>query len=191
MKPELTKERLYAKYPKFYGKDLIDRHILRYQWAASYLKVTDIVLDAACGTGYGTDILSRYCGYVVGLDNNEEAISYAWKYYPKDNISYDATDLKSYTQGLANHYNVIVSIETIEHFEREDTINILKMFYKTLKKKGKLILTTPDASLSNHTNIYHTKEYGIIELSNLMSKRFNILELYAKDKSLYFVGEKK
>lgn len=40
-------------------EDAEPSHLARYQFAQSYLTPTDIVLDAPCGSGYGTCLLSK------------------------------------------------------------------------------------------------------------------------------------
>lgn len=195
MLPALSLERLYVDYPSFYTKELINRHVDRYKWAADYLKGGNIVLDAACGSGYGTKILSKNLSgnsYFVGLDNNKDAIMHACQHYACSNIAFRLMNLKDY-YGSRSHndcYDVVVSIETIEHFSKEDADKILGIFYRVLNKGGKLLITTPDAADSAGTNEFHVKEYTMSELWFLMSTYFKTTEIFRKDGSLFAIGWK-
>jgi len=193
LKPNLTLERLYTDYPEFYGYDLIERHVDRYKWAASYLKPTDTVLDIACGSGYGTKILAEKCKTVDGADNNADALHYACRKYDEDNMLFFEANLldKSSIVGVDKYtFDDIVCIETIEHLKEKDVLNTIKIFHSILKPKGKLIMTTPDANQSEHKNIYHRKEYNKYELEGILMEYFRIIMLDTKDKSIYAVAEK-
>jgi len=56
-----------------------DAHIARYTLAREMVKPDDMVLDAACGLGYGTAILAAKTGAdcVIGADNSKYAVEYA------------------------------------------------------------------------------------------------------------------
>jgi len=59
-------------------------HLQRYRFAADHLNsagIRGIVLDAACGTGYGSKILLETCGAYIGIDVSSEASEYARKFY--------------------------------------------------------------------------------------------------------------
>lgn len=86
-------------------------HLWRYFWAAS-LKLPEGVIDAACGTGYGTSILRAYGHAATGLDRDPDAISLAhrrWSY------GFIVGDMESFT---FEGWGTLVSFETIEHLTR-------------------------------------------------------------------------
>ena len=51
---------------------------LSYQFASQYIRPGDIVLDAACGLGYGTHVLKSLSlgAKFKGIDGGDYAISY-------------------------------------------------------------------------------------------------------------------
>ncbi len=53
----------------------------------------DRVLDAACGTGYGTAILSEVAASVVGFEFSEHALQWTNEHHKKRNIVYIQGDL--------------------------------------------------------------------------------------------------
>lgn len=96
--------------------------------ARGFVEPEDIVIDAGCGSGYGTEILSRVAKKVIGIDRSEEVIQYATKSYKCD-----------------NNYFMASNIDQMESFPKCDVIvciDILKYlrFYKSFI--GKIQLTT-------------------------------------------------
>ena len=61
-------------------------HLGRYEFATRYLKPGWTCLDAACGSGYGSDFLANKVCKVIGVDINDHGISYAKENYKKQNL---------------------------------------------------------------------------------------------------------
>lgn len=88
----------------------VDEHVERYKFACKFANGR-AVLDAACGSGYGTEMLSKYALSVLGVDNDMEAIQLS-----KSRLeSIEAWDLDNIDSD--RHFDLIVSFETIEHLE--------------------------------------------------------------------------
>src|SRR4051794_34048029 len=63
--------------PGFFGSRVENEHLARYRWAALAAKERR-VLDAACGTGYGTRMLrSAGACLVLGIDSHRPALTFA------------------------------------------------------------------------------------------------------------------
>lgn len=103
-------------------------HITRYYLAAGWLYPHETVLDAACCTGYGSNILSNHCKSVIGIDVDPGCIESANSTWKKDNIEFINADLN--TRELPD-VDVAVSIETIEHLDD------MRHFVSQLKNKVK------------------------------------------------------
>jgi 2-polyprenyl-3-methyl-5-hydroxy-6-metoxy-1,4-benzoquinol methylase len=69
------------------------------------------VVDAACGSGYGTALLALVAREVVGYDISAVAIAYAQEHFARTNVSYHVQDLAL----LREQAEVLVSFETTEH----------------------------------------------------------------------------
>ena len=142
------------------------RHILRYVNAAAYLRPDDVVLDAACGTGYGTRILAEKCLGVIGTDLNKAALEHAWQEM-SINVQFMQSDL------LRTSFNVdaIVSIETIEHFDCVEGGRLVSNFYDWLRPNGTLVISTPYCSKSGPSefNKLHLCEYSLTDLEILLN----------------------
>ena len=86
-------------------------HVLRYEYAAQMAKGR--TLDAACGVGYGSQILSEKVPAVVGVDASHEAIEWAKFYFPGP--KYICATIEE--EAWDGEYETVVSIETIEHLK--------------------------------------------------------------------------
>jgi len=132
--------------------DIEIKHVERYLFARDYCKDKD-VLDAACGCGYGSNILSKEANTVLGVDYSQEAIDYAKKYWIAENISFRQFDLNFDLTPLGR-FDVIVSFETIEHLDIP-IIKTCQNFYKSLYNGGLLILSHPEKERKSGASTFH------------------------------------
>src|SRR5580698_2824894 len=100
-------------------EELVQEHISRYQFAVRYISTSPVVapglvLDCACGSGYGTAVLAKKAETVVGIDISDVAIDYARNHYRQKNVAFQvgsAEDLPVSTDSV----ELFISFETIEH----------------------------------------------------------------------------
>lgn len=117
-------------------------HYKRYEFAQILLNASDICGDFACGTGYGSVMLSQKSFLVFGGDISNRVIKKIKKRYLKfNNINFIEIDLLKLN--YENKFDKIISFETIEHFKEADILNLFKIFNKNLKSGGQLIFSTP------------------------------------------------
>lgn len=130
--------------PGITGIGNLTRHVARYNMALS-CSMGSRVLDAACGTGYGTAILSMAAKHVVGWDKDVDTIEYAQNNYGKDNNEFHVVDLeKPINDELVNGvkpFDVVVSLETLEHLKRPD--KTVGMLAEHLKEGGIFVASVP------------------------------------------------
>lgn len=153
-------------------------HEKRYRFALPYC-TGKRVLDAACGTGYGTAILAQGAREVVGLDVSEEAIAYARERYCADNTEFLVADLSN--PGLEKaSFDVVVSFETIEHLQDRDTY--LAHVSHAVRSDGVYIVSTPRADVTTESpeNPFHTVEYSRDDFEALLRQWFDEVELYGQ-----------
>lgn len=156
----------------FYGPDSIKRHMARYQWAITKLMPTDNVLDAGCGSGYGTLMLANACSRAVGVDVSSEAIEYAkWKsnHIHGLNIEYLRDDLSDMT--IFELFDAVICIEVIEHMEQELQARFMRILPKMLAYGGRFIVTTPAKGETPMTN-FHRHEFGRHEFHQFLERHF-------------------
>lgn len=165
--PHKPIENVIIKDIPWYSKRLIEEHKQRYWFCSKFIK-NKIVIDIACGSGYGSDILANSGPKkVIGIDNNKENINYASKMFPNKKITYIRSDAHKLPLESSSA-DIIVSFETIEHLEKPK--RFIKEIQRLLKPKGLLILSTPNRETSYEDNPFHLKEYTLEELEFLLSE---------------------
>lgn len=133
----------YKEGIRFDGLDINQKnHCRRYEYAKSIIPAGKIVGDFACGTGYGSVMLSRNSARVIGADINEEVIKQIKVRYKNiRNVEFVHANLLDLEyQSL---FDYIVSFETIEHLKEGDASKLFGVFRRALKPGGTLILSTP------------------------------------------------
>lgn len=182
-KTEWTGERLET----FIENETTIEHLHRYGITLELVKNLK-VLDLACGSGYGSHLMSKYAREVVGVDIDESAILYAKKSYIRDNLRF-ITGSADRTLLENNYFDVVVSFETIEHHDKHD--EMLREIKRVLKPGGLLVISSPDklnySDLRNFKNKYHVKELYEEEFKSLLKKHFVNCKFYTQISSYYSV----
>lgn len=160
-----------------------DAHTMRYHWAAQYIRTHDVVLDAACGLGYGSHILSHNsgCARVVGIDNSDYAVHYAQNTYASSRVEFicqDATDLSRFAD---RSVHAVVSFETLEHLK--DPAVFLRECKRVLIPGGRFICSVPNNwvdETGNDPNPYHFHVYTKKKLLQQLSEFFIVDHVFAE-----------
>lgn len=97
--------------------DITIEHMQRYEIASNLVEGKN-VLDAACGEGYGSYILSKKAKNVMGIDISSEAIEYASEEYKNKNLKYICASIEKLPLE-DNSIDIIISFETIEHVNED------------------------------------------------------------------------
>lgn len=158
-----------------------DFHIDRYEFAAQYIKEkygsSLSILDAACGTGYGSHILKKCSpAKLVGVDICSEAISYAQKKYGEAGYNFQCADVTRFDGFKPETFDAVVSFETIEHLEEPPLF--LEKVYKLLKRDGALIISTPNKWGKTKD---HRFDYDYDLLREHLSKFFEIEDMFIQN----------
>ena len=136
-------------------KFLFQEHSIRYLFASQFTS-SKTVLDAACGSGYGSAILSESGAQKeVGIDHSLEAIEYCEKNFKKANLEFKKQNCEKIT--LDTMFDVVISFETIEHLKNQD--NFLTEIKRVLKDDGLFIVSTPNTDNYPSGNPFHNKEF--------------------------------
>lgn len=153
-------------------------HLNRYAFAQLFT-ANKVVLDIACGSGYGAQLMAENAKLVYGVDLSEDAISFATKHHAQDNVHYINASIEDLNLG-ENKADVIVSFETIEHIE--DTDIYFATILKNIKDDGICIISTPIAEKDgkNENNIYHVNEYTIGRFQKELNKYFVNIKWYSQ-----------
>jgi len=153
-------------------------HYHRYALAARWC-VNTRTLDAACGEGYGSAMLSMSAASVEGVDISPQAIDHAKNRYGHlPGIEFQVADCTTLPYADAE-FDRVVSFETLEHLAEQD--ELLAEFRRVLKPEGCLILSSPDKATysdgQDNVNEYHIKELYRGELEELIGRHFPVYRL--------------
>lgn len=169
-------------YPEMQDEELEIEHLQRYYAAQRLVKDKD-VLDAACGEGYGSNILAEQAKSVVGIDIDKETVDRAnQKYGVKKNLKYIQASIADLSIIPDASKDVVVSFETIEHVSRETQNNFLKEIKRILKPDGFMIMSTPNkkeyTDRYNFHNQFHVAEFYLEEFIEFLNREFKNVHLY-------------
>ncbi|TFF40881.1 class I SAM-dependent methyltransferase [Mucilaginibacter psychrotolerans] len=155
-------------------------HSERYKLACKYIRGKK-VLDVACGTGKGSNIMATVGAamHVTGFDIQPEALRYANHRNGASNINFKVADVQTFE--LTNEFDVVVSFETIEHLTNYKAF--LVNVSKCLKSDGLFIVSTPISSLPLNEypdNPHHVQEWGFMEFQAILEDLFDIEKVYVQ-----------
>jgi SAM-dependent methyltransferase len=142
-------------------KVLKEIHLRRYRVARDWLRAhlgnrKSRVIDIACGSGFGTKILSEL-GETVGVDIDPESIEYAKTHYRNGKIDFmtgnaDDTDFLN----SLGRFDAIISSGTIEHID--DPIRFLGWIKKTLNPGGGCVVCFPSTITMDWAIPHHKRD---------------------------------
>lgn len=179
MKKNWTGERLETF---IYSRDTVE-HLHRYCIVNSYIE-NKVILDIACGEGYGSNIMAATANFVHGVDIDASTVQSAISKYRRPNLNYSVGNATSIPFD-DNTFDVVVSFETIEHHDQhEEMISEIK---RVLKPGGVVIISTPDklfySDKAKYKNQFHIKELYKKEFSDLLAKYFSKHQLLTQQYS--------
>lgn len=156
-------------------------HWHRYAFARSLARGKR-VLDAACGEGYGSHLLSDVAAEVVGIDVDAASIEHARaRYRGAPNARFEVMDATrlSFPDGA---FDLVVSFETLEHLLEQE--RLVEGFSRVLKDDGLLLISSPDkrtySEIAGFHNEFHVRELYREELLDLLSPHFSEIRLYGQ-----------
>lgn len=119
-------------------------HTAVYQWAKP-LVAGKVVLDAGCGTAYGTAILAEVAEQVVGVDVDAATIEQASHDYPRPNVEYRVMDCEA-LDFPPESFDVVISnalVEVLYDYEA-----YFEGAFRVLKPGGLYLCSTRNAELT-------------------------------------------
>ncbi|ANY66220.1 hypothetical protein BBD42_06890 [Paenibacillus sp. BIHB 4019] len=194
MDDEIAKmERMYATSIH----DVMMDHHYRYHFATRFIRPGDFILDAACGSGYGTHYMAIHSpsALVVGVDRSEHALNWAIDLFSGGNTVYVKTDLSgSFREELPlQTFDVITCFETVEHIK--DDRSFIQKLYESLHTNGILLISAPNEEIIPHlknpyflhgVNPHHYRHYRPDELRKLLTDcGFTIEQVLTQDNETY------
>ena len=148
-------------------------HIKRYLLASAFCEGKR-VLDAGCGTGYGSKLLANTAAVVDAVDIAEDALAFCQKTYISENLNWARQDVRK-LDVEKDIYDVVTSFEVIEHLEREDIPGYLEGIRSALKPDGVALISTPNRLVAQQwDNPHHHTEMTREEFERTLSEYFTV-----------------
>jgi SAM-dependent methyltransferase len=126
------------------------------------------ILDIACGSGYGTEILSDL-GKVTGVDLDPEVVEYASRNYANGRTSFklgNADDF-GFLESLGT-FDAVVSLATVEHVE--DEYKYLEWIRGALRSGGASVVCFPSVVTMDWAMPHHKRDISIRQAHRLFHK---------------------
>lgn len=178
---EFTGERVV---PGQVNNDLWSEHFARYAFARRYAQGKR-VLDAGCGTGYGSAELAQCAAEVTGLDVSADAIEYATVNYPIAGVRF----LESSCTAVPfppDSFDLVVAFEVIEHLA--DYRAFVDECARVLTRDGLFIVSSPNKTYYERTraeagpNPYHEHEFEAGEFVHELERVFPNVRLLLQNR---------
>lgn len=150
-------------------------HLGRYLWA-SQLVANTRVLDAGCGTGYGSALLlAGNPSDLVAVDISDEAVAQAAGYLEDARAQVQLGDLRALPFADGS-FDVVVCFEVIEHVAEPEVI--LDELRRVVAPSGFLCVSTPNRGVYPADNPHHLHEFTADEFAAALGSRFTNVALY-------------
>ena len=173
---EFTGERYLTEV----GGDIELEHMHRYMFCRDVVS-EKVVLDIACGEGYGSHFISNFAKTVIGMDVSQEAVKHAKAKYVKANLKFEVGECQSIPLEDSS-VDVVVSFETIEHHNKH--IEMISEIKRVLRPNGILLLSSPNkleyTDKRNYQNQFHVKELYREEFVSLLSSSFKNTQVFGQ-----------
>lgn len=170
-----------------FRKDPLDLFIMlaRYKFASRFLKKDHHnVLDVGCGVGLGSIFLSKFAKSVTGVDIDPDLISSNKNSFDDiKNLDFDVLNLLDPDARYLSSADVVVSMDVIEHFQREDINNVVQNYCSLLRPNGFAVIGTPNIEsqrfASQRRLEIHPFEFSAAEFREALEKSFSNVFLFS------------
>jgi SAM-dependent methyltransferase len=150
------------------------RHLAVYEWIAARAHGRRVV-DLASGEGYGSAVLARTAGSVVGVEANPEAFDHARAKYGQ--VRFERNMLELWTGDV----DCVVFLQTIEHVQDPDAV--MAHVRDLIGPGGVAYVSTPNVltlappGAAKSGNPWHVREYRADEYRALCERHFGSVDL--------------
>lgn len=133
-------------------------HIDRYILASEWVNDGEVVLDAACGIGYGSQVLTKdkkiqYFGVDTEEGIDKQFLHNGW---------FSAKDLETWTPKF--EFDVAICFETLEHLKNYSHM------VSWLKLARRMIIVSVPTVPTKHFNPYHLHDFTVEDILQMFSE---------------------
>jgi 2-polyprenyl-3-methyl-5-hydroxy-6-metoxy-1,4-benzoquinol methylase len=153
-----TRERTYADIRG-------SAELKRYERFIGELPIGARILDCACGSGFGADLLASQGFDVTGADIDHRVIEFARSRYPGIEFICAAAKELPFPDDC---FDAVISVETIEHLPAPG--DALAEFARVCNPEGQLCLTTPGEGASDSP--FHESEMTTNTLQQALDQAY-------------------
>lgn len=108
-----------------------------------YVKMSYTIADFGCGLGWNTKVLSLFCQRVIGIDKSSKAIETAQIRSGASNVEWICGDMSDDLL-LAGSIDMAVSVQSLEHLDKDQMQRFFANVSKALKPNGMLVGSTTE-----------------------------------------------
>lgn len=173
---EFTGERYVPTQEGQIKYEHLHRYALSKEFAAG-----KIVLDLACGEGYGTALLAEAATSVIGVDVSPATVAHARHKYYCQNINFLVGRCEAVPLPDAS-VDLVTCFETLEHHDKHE--EMMGEIKRVLRPGGILIISSPNrltySDEPNYCNPFHVKELYFDEFRALLDRYFKRTNIYGQ-----------
>lgn len=172
-------ERGLPAEPRFFDSGYYRMMIGRYLFAGSQFCMGANVLDSCCGMGWGSFLVAQFAKQVVAFDIDPASIAFAQQTWPRQNIQWRCDDALAPDLLGPNLYDVVLAMETVEHFTATDAATYVARMSERLKPGGIFAgtsafpATRAEADAIAARNQYHPHIFTESEFLTLAGQHFS------------------
>jgi len=171
------RERMDAQLP-IYSQVRRKFHLARYEFARNHLGEGRVV-DAACGTGYGTALLSHRASHALGVDICAQAIAYASRNYGGARVSFAVSDIGQ-MELPEESLDGVVTFETLEHVPDDDAA--VRKLVAGLRPGGTFIASVP--TWPHEITSHHVRTYTMESFRALLAPHLSTISFFNQNSGL-------
>lgn len=151
-------------------EDMSDNYVYQRSLLA-YVEVAGIVsgnvLEIGTGSGYGVEMIAKLTEKFVTIDKTKVTRDYP----ERDGVNYLRMKVPPLTNIPDNSFDFVISFQVIEHIKND--ADFIAEVHRVLKDGGKLIISTPNKTMSLTRNPWHVREYTKEEFTILLQSHFD------------------
>ena len=158
--------------------------LARYKFGTRFIKKTHKVIDVGCGHGLGSVFLSKYANSIIGADLDKDLVNKNNSNYKNiKNLQFKHFDLLKPSKSFFNKFDVVISMDVIEHFNKRKMGTVVDSYYNLLNSDGFAIIGTPNIAsrpyASQRRIDTHEFEFTRDEFEKTLLKKFKNVFIFS------------